>query len=343
MINDVGFAATSRLIFESSSQLLNKPSVVNSDNNISLTKSRNECCNHIGMNITCSPHDYYFIKYEFQTDKLKIIFARITTVLSILFISNISELRDNTITFKINGYKTINGSENIKEYSNIISISEFIYEIFSWVYKDDSNIIDKIGITRNILSLHMNSAHLSNITAELIKSIYSGYEIYLKENVERYIEILNQLTYFLNELNNQASNLALSFTNKFRNNLLGFLSFLLSTILFNTISSGMISNIFTRDMTIITIAMLVISFCYLVISIIETKFNVNKLKSKYDRNKRYYASILDDRDINRILSNDDYFHDDKLFIQKNALLYSILWVISIIVIVVVLIVLGTLS
>jgi len=61
-------------------------------------------------------------------------------------------------------------------------------EIFDWVYTD-GNYTDKIGLARNLISIHLKNDNLLTLDEGTIHSLESGYDIYLKDNVKQYIEI----------------------------------------------------------------------------------------------------------------------------------------------------------
>lgn len=343
MISDSGSAFTSKLYFLDSEDKTNIEHIFRNNKEYNLNEIRNEFCNYVGKrNIYCSPYDFYFTDYNLKNSDIRDIFNRVTIALSLIYLSNLSDLEENNIIYKIDGYKTIRDDVNLQGYQDVLNISNSIFQIFDWVYNNKkNNIADKLGITRNIMSLYMKDGDLSNISSDIITSIHSGYDIYLKENVERYIEVLNQVTIFLNDLNNQASILAIEFTNKFRNNLIGFFSFLMTTLIFNIISTGNINNIFTKDITILTLALMGISAVYLIISRLDAREGLEKLRKRYERNKKYYSSILDIKDIERIFDGDSYYDEDKKFLESNIKRYTTLWIIAIVLMLMTLCILGT--
>lgn len=57
--------------------------------------------------------------------------------------------------------------------------------------------------------------------------------------------------------------------------------------------------------------------------------DIKKLDSYYDKNKKYYSSILNDQDIERLFDDDESYDDDKTYMKKQRKLICILWVFSI--------------
>ena len=62
----------------------------------------------------------------------------------------------------------------------------------------------------------------------------------------------------LNELENNFYMLQNTFNNKFKKSISTLFTFLISTVLFNTLATGKIQNIFTKDITILSIVLFIV-------------------------------------------------------------------------------------
>ena len=69
-------------------------------------------------------------------------------------------------------------------------IYDEFYKIYRWIFQD-SNEYDKIELTRHVISIHCKYSDILNIDEKTFLSIKSNYNIYLKENVDKYIELKN--------------------------------------------------------------------------------------------------------------------------------------------------------
>ncbi|WP_225395136.1 hypothetical protein, partial [Escherichia coli] len=119
---------------------------------------------------------------------IKNTFDSLLTTFLIVYLADTSEIsvesdsNDLYIDYKFKGYRLISEVIAIKDMSNN-STSE-LFDIYKWVY-NSGNFIDKIGLARNIISIHMVDKSMTSINHGTLKSIESGYDIYLKDSVKQ--------------------------------------------------------------------------------------------------------------------------------------------------------------
>ena len=328
LILDVGCFYTKKFYFLDSE---NKRSTYFSINRDEIINKRDNLCNFVGeKKITFVPDDFYFLKKPNNT-RIQRVFEKLTLAVSLIYISNISNIKNNILTYKIEGYKTVRDEFEVRLLDDCSEAASSLWETYDWIYANLNNVSDKIGIARNILSLNLSNTEIISINSSIVASIRSGYEIYLKENAERYIDVMNQQLIFINEINSSIQGLASDFSHKFRNNFIGFFSFVFTTMIFNIISTGTINNIFTYEITMICAVLLIISIVYLIFSLIEATLSAKKIKQKYDRNKSFYKLILDEQDLARILDNDNYYNEDKQYLKNYVKTYAGLWIIVVVI------------
>lgn len=254
--------------------------------------------------------------------------------------ANISVLEGDTLNIKFYGQKTVVEEINFSTLETNKDIVNSFYEIYCWVfYNKDSH--EKISLTRNIITLFYDGNSVFNNIQNILPSIKSNYEIYLKENVDRYVQILNNVVSLIQNLDTEIQDKATAFSDDFKKNFTSFFTFIISTILFNTLSTGKIENIFTPEITIITFAMLIISIIYLIISNVEINNQIGQLNKQYEKNKKYYSSILNEKDIERIFAND--MESSKAIMVKKRKNILFLWISSIIIIFITLVIIGDFS
>lgn len=328
LVLDVGCFYTKKFYFIDSENKKSPNVIINRDE---IINKRDTLCNFVGeKKITLLPDDFYFLQRS-NYAHIQETFEKLTMAVSLIYISNISNIKNDILTYKIEGYKTIKDEFNIRTLGTISDAASSLWEIYDWIYGNLNNVSDKIGIARNILSLNLSNNEIIHINSSIVASIRSGYEIYLKENAERYIEVMNQQLVFINEINTSIQDLAADFSHKFRTNFLGFFSFIFTTMIFNIISTGTINNIFTYEITMICIVLLIISIVYLIFSLIEATLSAKRIKRKYERNKSFYKLILDEQDLSRILDNDNYYNEDKQYLKNHVKTYACLWIIVVII------------
>ena len=160
-------------------------------------------------------------------------------------------------------------------------------------------------------------------------SIKSNYNIYLKENVDKYIELKNKLTEFIMNTSNQINDVIGKFIGNFEKNIVAFITFILGTIIANIVSDSPLDNILTKDVITIILVILAGSLVYLIITILETYYRFLSYKRNYYNLKEEYSDILNEQDIDIIFKRDREYIRNKKNIIKIAILFSILWVLLI--------------
>lgn len=273
---------------------------------------RQNFCSFVGeRNIKSIPSDFWFYNNNLCNVRLNDIFFRLTLVTTLISLADISELSDSHLRIRINGYRIVNLDLDLdKETINQKTIHA-LYQLYEWVYTTESAISDKIGIARNLLSLYINNGEINTIDTSIIGSARSNYELYLKGNVEQYLQLVNQQTLFLNEIVDDVSKLSQSYTDGFRLNMIGFFSFILTTVVFNVISTGKLSNIFTKDIAAILIVLIIISMIYMCASKKDADEGFVAIHRKYERNKRIQSLVVEQSDLERILDFDHPYNKAK--------------------------------
>ncbi|MCW6108704.1 hypothetical protein, partial [Clostridium sporogenes] len=184
---------------------------------------RNNVCSFLNASeYSFSPEDFYLLNRP-QNEIINCIFDRLCIIFSLIYICNISSIKNkNYIHFTLNGYKLIDNIINFKTMDTEI-INDY-YKIYKWIYGDGNkgNVEDKIGISRNIISLDIKDSDLCSIKKDVFNSIKSAHSIYLKENVEKYIEVKNKVTEFLFDMSQKSSQLVEGLGKSFMNNIVAF-------------------------------------------------------------------------------------------------------------------------
>ena len=183
-----------------------------------------------------------------------------------------------------------------------------------------------MALTRNVISMYCKYTDILDIDEKTFLAIKSNYNIYLKENVDKYIELKKELTSFIMNTSNQINDIIGNFIGNFEKNIVAFITFILGTIIANIVSDTPLNNIFTKDIITIIFVILLGSLFYLVITIIETYYRFLSYKKNYDDLKESYRDILDEQDIVTIFKNDKEYLKNKKNVKKITVIFSILWV-----------------
>lgn len=277
------------------------------------------------------PNDFFLVIKNDNYSTLNELFNKLCISLSIIFLFDITTLDDNELDFKINGYKSINGKLNLLEEGE--NLKSDYYNIYDWVYTG-GNLTDKIGLARNIISLHISKKNNLFLKGNPFLSIKSSYRVYEKQNIKQYIEIRNKISDQLLEFNNRANKVIETFASGFQKSSLALISFYTSAIVVKVLGKGEFTNIFTPDATILSIAFIIISYFYYYYSKWEVKEQRKRFVSSYNNLKERYTDLLEEDDIKRILNNDNEFDQDLKFIDEKLKKYSKLWIIFLLILLV---------
>jgi len=291
------------------------------ENLISIMKEHCHSFNNDFMAII--PEDFQLINHT-SNKLVSSFFNKAKIFISISYLFNILSLKtDDSIEFKLNGYNCI---ENTITYDELQEDkAQIFYDIYKWVYSSGGHVTDKIGLARNIITIHLNNNNIFSIEEKVLPSIKSSYDIYLKKNVVKYIEVKNQISQALFDLSKQVNGIVNSLADSFKNNIFAFITFFITIIVINSINSGKFENIFTRDITYISGALIFLSILYLFYSIWEINSNKKRLENYYGNLKLQYNDLLDEKDIETIFSNDS-FDDDVEFIKEKRFWLIVLWI-----------------
>jgi hypothetical protein len=279
--------------------------------------------------IKVTPYSFYIQDKSNEFPLLNQLFDKLALILSVIAIFNVTTVNDEGLAYKLTGYRTFEGFVKYDELPDK-SVGRY-YEIFEWIYSDKSRVSDKLGLARNILSISLKEGSLK-IDQHAFNSIQSGYQIYLKENINRYIELRGKMTDQLLALTGSASQVINNYVDSFKKSLLAYLSFFLSVLIVRILSNGSYVDVFTKDATILSLVFLVICVVYLVFSEWEYSKECKRLNDSYENLKERYTDLLNIDDINRILNHDKDYSTQLKFIEIKRRAYLVLWAISLVII-----------
>ncbi|WP_157741999.1 hypothetical protein [Pseudomonas sp. NS1(2017)] len=260
-------------------------------------------------------------------------FTPLLLVSSLIFICDYSRFTDaGDVKLKLNGYKTIeNTFKHSETITNAENAAEIFYEIYNWIY-NDGNTIDKIGIARNIISIHLEKDSFASIPQETIASISSGYQIYLKDNLKQYIEIKNKISESIQKSSEKASDLAKNVGAAFRSSIFAIYSFFFSIFLFRIVSGKTPTLEVTSEIYWIFFAFLCISILVCFYSINELSDERARLQNSYANIKNRYKDLITEKDLAKILNEDQDHISDINYINSRGVKTRSLWAASLFVI-----------
>jgi len=264
---------------------------------------------------------------------LQCIFQKICQLFIFIFLFDYSNIKDQIFEYKLNGFKTLGNTIKIATVGGIDvdpSSCYAIYKIYQWLYLG-GNSNDKMIIARNIISLNLEEKTLQ-INATTLDAILSNYKIYEKENVKQYIQVRNKLSELLIDLQTKIGGIVDGFAGDFKKNIITLLSFFISVIVIRVVSKGDFSGGFTNEVMILSIAFLLISVGLLLYARWEFTRKIDLFEKHYDQLKDRYRDLLSKEELNSIFEDCNPQNDrsNSSFVLKQKKLYTILWIISIV-------------
>lgn len=170
-------------------------------------------------------------------------FDQASAVLCLAFIASTSELRTpDLLSFKLYGYKAV-VSVDVPA-SSLVPSLKVLHEIYAWSYEGGSA-ADKLGLVRNVVSLHLDASGHPQFDEFVRDAIHSNYQIYLKGNIQTYLEVKNKLADLLLDSVERTSKLADDVFDSFKNNVFVVATFLLTVVVVNGLKDTGFASIFS--------------------------------------------------------------------------------------------------
>ncbi|MBB2145754.1 hypothetical protein GM921_09670 [Pedobacter sp. LMG 31464] len=280
------------------------------------------CCsyNHF-TDFKLIPEDFLFsAPAENALDKL---FSKLRCVCAMSFLIDISELKKNKFSYRLNGYKSIQSEIEIdKQLSDPL---DQYFKVYTWVY-NAGNLNDKLGLARNIISLHMDDPTSMTLKGDAFQSIQSSYKVYEKQNIKQYIEIRNKVTDQLLSFHDRANKIIETFAAGFQKSALALITFYMSVFLLKFLNKDDYVGIFTWEASILSTIFISCSILYFFVSRWEVNAQRKRFVDNYEDLKARYEDLLDKQDIARILNGDREFNTDLRFMDEKKAKYSWMWI-----------------
>ncbi|WP_148630414.1 hypothetical protein [Bacillus sp. E214] len=329
------------IVFSASATIIEDEELITQNDRSKLLKRRELNSNSMGFSkVKFIPEDFKHSEdNSAETFGLLPFFDTLKVILASTFISNISNVtaENNGIKLSFVGHKYLEVETDYDGLNNFEATT--FYDIYRWIYRDDE-IHDKLDLARNIITRYFISTSKKwSLPQETLSSIQSAHAIYLKENVEKYIETKNKVAEITTELSVKSRDIAQYFISNFKSNNLTLLSFFISIFVLNSLSDDFGKEIFNKEISYFSLAVLLVSTVYLVFTrkqlYKEQKSNIRYFYSM----KRIYRDIFDREELNNLFHKRQFKYNLKL-VNQTANLFTFLWFIEIIVLLAIVIVFG---
>ncbi|KYG92045.1 hypothetical protein A0U40_03650 [[Bacillus] sp. KCTC 13219] len=280
------------------------------------------------------PEDFRVTHYSEELIELKFIFDQLSAILSVAFIADWSELTKEAFHFKILGYKKL---DILLASGDKVRNPEEFFKIYRWIFDNPNGtgtIEDKLGIARNIISryLKFTAANLT-LDEDAYLSILTSYKIYLKENVEKYIETKNKIAELTTELASKTQEVNQLITNNFKQSNFTLLTYFVSLFIFNSVSFNQ-TTIFTKHTFVISLAVLLISGAYLFLTAYQFKKDIRANVRYFFSVKFIYKDFFDSAELNKLFNHRHFLYNIKRS-SKLFKVYMRIWIVELIILLIV--------
>lgn len=268
------------------------------------------------------PEDFYIPSHTAAPKEISELFRKVCTVYSICYIANSSliDFSNGNISFSISGYRTIEKTWNIhSEHLN----ADNVYRIYQWVYSESKS-AEKLGLVRNIVSLNSGACCDDLFDDCSWNAIKSNYQIYLKDNIQQYLEIRSKISEAAIDTSSKAAELCNNFLDGFKSNAFGMASFLVGVIVVNGIKDNSSDKLFSVPYIAVALFMTIASALWLLISrkdaLKKIDFISDNVKYSLDNS---YGNIIIETEINELI--DPVIRRNKDFTSEQIKIYTKFW------------------
>ena len=315
---DVSFS-TRTLAFESNT------SVADFTPKLSRTHTLKECrdiaCFYNMDRFEIVPDDFVIEGIVKNDGGLKELFSKIATVLSLVYVASSASICEANVNLQFVGQRTITPPPiNI----NSISKNDRWISIYSWIFTD-GNHIDKMLIAHNIICLYCKYDMIINIDDTTLEAIKTNYNLYLKNNVSRYLDLKKDIGHFIQNSVSQVGDYAVSILGKFKSNLIAIFVFLFTVVLTKIGTTQKWTDIFTPHTLYLMEIFALGSIIYMVICVLETNYKLKKIGFSYEEIKNNYKDVFSDLEIKEMFQDDRLYKETKKTIIIGIVIWSIIW------------------
>ena len=270
-----------------------------------------------------------FIPKDFKLDRvtgvaaIDLFFAKACSLLAAAFISNSAELNSGgELSYKICGYKNIAGVVSLDK---VFPVAEQLYKIADWAYGVGGS-SDKIGLVRNVLSLYISRLEDVALHSEIFSAIHSNYQIYLKGNIESYLEVKSKVADVLVDTTTKTQALVDSLVDSLKNGVFVLLTFILTVVVVNGLKDTNVNAIFSAVYIWVVALLSILMTFWVVFSCVSSLRQYDKSVDTIEEVlKLNYHMVLQSVEIDYAFK--PISKRNREYLKNQAWRYSIAWVI----------------
>lgn len=298
-------------------------------NKIEIRQSRNNLqknyCQSDGLSYVILPED---LLMDSTSNVISLLFRKACVVLSMYYVCDSTKINDN-VEFHLCGYKTIRTKLTALKLNDLDIGDEYCdrwFDIYNWAYSGGYT-LDRLSISRNIISLNCCSDNIAFINESTFRSIKSNFKIFEQDNVRQYIKVRNEVSNMLISMQKEINTIVDGFVSDFKKNIIAVSTFFLTVIVVRVISNGDFTGGFTTPIMVLSLIYLCISLGLLFYSRRELDIKKNLFTKHYDQIKERYRILLSDEELKEMFEDSDpnKLQSHANYIEWQKSVYSIIW------------------
>lgn len=286
--------------------------VASHPNRTSRIAQRDTVCHFANAATVHSIPEDFVIQGHCPSMALRTLANQLRRLLALVYLCDFSMFDTHgEIHLRINGYR-LYAADIASNQGLTTAIAEDYFAIYQWVYSE-GNTIDKVGLARNVISLHVVDDNLLSLAADTLSSIESGFQIYLKDNVKQYIEIKNTLSAFIQQSSDTAGGIVQAFGTHLKHSTWTMYSFFASIFLIRVLS-GRAGPLVSNEVLALFALFAVIALGMMAFANWELHTERSRFQAAYSGLKDRYKDLLTASDLNTILADDAQHRRDLRYI-----------------------------
>lgn len=274
--------------------------------------------------------DDFSLDLNFDGNPLADQFNTIRMVLSISSIASTVSIENNSIHGQILGHRNVEFSYAL----NQMRVNDNFYDLYNWVYTD-GNAADKVILVRNVLSLHCRYAELLEIDRKIFATVLSNYELYLRDNVDKYIQLKERMAEFICSTISKYGDYARDILGSFGKNLLALFVFLMSVVLTNIVSTRSLSDIFTSEVILILEIVILGSIMYMIACLLLSFEKIKQNRQNYNLLKGNYADVLSTLDLDDAFKHNEIIDNAEKDVKQHIKIYTTIWILFLVILIII--------
>jgi hypothetical protein len=247
-------------------------------------------------NLNFTPEEAWSLKKEFSgNDIIESHFNSLTLTFCLSLMASHIDHEDRS-KYIFEGYGRSEVIVNSNDNADLEDSVWVIYTTYQWAFSDN-NISTKLGILRNILSLNTAEKASDVFNQNFLKILFSNYQIYLKDNINKYIEVKNKAISIINNLNEKLVENYYNFKKTSRASLIAVVSYFFTVIVIRFLSFKKVSTeLIDFEIFSLTLVFSVAAIVYIYKQYVEVKTYKQMCLKRLESVNKQYEGILSDNE-----------------------------------------------